>query len=174
VAVLDATMRRGELDAVLDRLSEAPSLITGQRACLAFSGGGRAPDVRDRRGFGMCWVRSSVPWWLLPLRFIVAGDRCLVEITEGNNLLTFAREADQCFKLQFYSFARERVANVFEHLGAGGLTTDPGEVIDQDPGFLELEVFCDGGSHEIWHASARTGRECPEDLVRAVAQLDAT
>jgi hypothetical protein len=167
-------MSRDELDAALDRLAEAPSLITPQRACLAFSGGGRAPDVDARHGFGMCWVRSAVPRWLLPLRLIVAGDRCLVELTEGNSVLTFAREADRCFKLQFYSFARERLASVFEHLRAGGIATDPGEVIDQDPSFLELEVFCDGGRHDVWHASVRTGRECPADLVRAVAQLDGT
>ena len=167
-------MSRDELDAALERLSETPSPITEQRACLAFSGGGRAPDVRDRRGFGTCWLGSVIPWWLLPLRLIVAGDRCLVELTEGNSLLTFAREADDCFTLQFYSFARERVASVFELLRTGGLTTEPSEVIDQDPSYLELNVFCDGGSHEIWHASARTGRECPEDLIRAVEQLDTT
>ena len=168
----EATVSRDEIDAALRRLAEAPSVVTDQRACVGFSGGGRALDVRGRAGFGRRWTGSAVPWWLSPLRLIAAGDRSLVEVIEGQRVLTLAEEADPCFILAIYSFSRARLDAVFEHMRSGGVTTDPGEVIDQDSSFLELEVWCDGGSHGTWHASVRTGTDCPEDLVRAVEELD--
>ena len=108
---------------------------------------------------------NAIPWWLFPLRLISAADRCLVELTEGDRVLTFAHEADECFTLEFHSFRRELMPQVFQHLRSGGVTTEPAEVIDRDATFFEFTVFCDGAKHDEWHVLARRGRECPADLV---------
>jgi hypothetical protein len=51
----------------------------------------------------------------------------------------------------------------------------PGEVIDQNATYFELEINCDGESHDSYMVSARSGSECPDDLAviaRAVEDSD--
>lgn len=115
---------------------------------------------------------SAIPWWMFPLRLISAADRCLLELTEGDRVLTFAREADECFTLEFHSFRRELMPEVFHHLSSGGVTTEPAEVIDRDATFFGFKVFCDGAKHDTWHVFASWGRECPADLVVVAEALD--
>jgi hypothetical protein len=110
-----------------------------------------------------------VPWWLAPLRLVAAGNRTLFEVTDSRELPTFVNATDSCFTVEVYSCPRPLLPVVVQHLRQAGVTASPGEVIDQDPGYFELEINCDGGKHESWLVSARSGPDCPEDL-RAVAR----
>jgi len=168
---LEATLTPPELDSALKALAQCHSLVTASRACVGFSGGGRAPEVQDRVGFGRVWIGSVVPWWLSPLRLIAAGDRILVEITEGSALLAFAREADPCFTLQFHSFERELLDDVYDFLRRSRVSADPGEFLEREATALGFEVTCDGGRHGTWEVRARVGERCPSDLAAATAQL---
>ena len=50
--------------------------------------------------------------------------------------------------------------------------SSPGEVIDQDPGYFQLQINCDGGSHDSWLVSARSGMNCPQDLALIAQTVD--
>jgi len=155
---------RIDFDAVIGRLAEAPSLVSTDRICLAYTAGGRVPDVDRSVGCELRWRGSVVPWWLAPLRFIAAANRTLFEITEARELPTFVGATDSCFTVEVYSCPRPLLPIVVQHLRQAGVMASPGEVIDQDPAYFELKIDCDGGSHESWLLRSRHGSACPEDL----------
>jgi hypothetical protein len=168
---------RRQLDGIIARLAEAPSLVGADRICLGYTAGGNVPDVDRASGCELLWRGSVVPWWLAPLRLIAAGNRTLFEVMASGDLPTFLNATDSCFTVEVYSCPRPLLPTVVQHMRQAGVMSSPGEVIDQDPGFFELEINCDGGPHDGWLVSARSGMNCPQDLAlisRAVAEEDAT
>jgi hypothetical protein len=157
-------MTRGQLDKILASLSAARSLVTAERMCLGFTGGGNVPDVDRAASCELRWRGSAVPWWLAPLRFVAAANRTLFEVTEGRELPSFVGGTDLCFNVEIYSCPRALLPAVVEHLRESGVTAGPGEVIDRDPAYFELLINCDGGKHDSWLVSARCGPGCPDDL----------
>lgn len=170
-------MTRRQLDQIVARLAAAPSLVSAHRICLGYTAGGNVPDLDRAFGCELLWRGSAVPWWLAPLRLIAAGNRTLFEVVASGDLPTFVNATDSCFTVAVYSCPRPLLPAVVQHMRQGGVMSSPGEVMDQDPGYFELGINCDGGSHDSWLVSARSGTSCPQDLAliaRAVDDDEAT
>jgi hypothetical protein len=163
---------RRQLDELLSRLADARSLATFDRICLGYTAGGDAPDDGHSVSWKLHWRGSVIPWWLAPLRLVVAANRTLFEITDSRELPGFVRGTDSCFTVEIYSCPRTLLPAVVEHMSASGVTASPGEVIDQDSAYFELEINCDGGPHESWLVSARYGSDCPQDLAALARAID--
>jgi len=165
-------VKRRQLDEILARLAGATSLVTSERVCLGYTAGGNVPDVDRAVSCELRWRGSAVPWWLAPLRLIAAGNRTLFEVTDAQELPTFVGATDSCFTVEVYSCPRPLLPAVVQHMRQAGVVSSPGEVIDQDSAYFELEINCDGGPHDSWAVSARCGSNCPEDLAVIARAVD--
>lgn len=165
-------LSRNDFDTAIERLAVAPSLITRDRICTGFAGGGAAPDLEGMPGYGMLWTGSALPWWLRPLSLIAAARRCLVELTSRDGVAGFVRQVDPGVTAAIHSFPRELLPTVLEHMRRSGPFSDPGEVIDRDPTFVEFEFYRFSPEHDARMVIARYGRNCPSHLVHAVEGLD--
>jgi hypothetical protein len=163
---------RLQIDDILARLAGARSLVSSDRMCLGYTAGGNVPDIDRTVSCELLWRGSAVPWWLAPLRLIAAANRTLFEITHGPELPCIVSATDSCFTVEIYSCPQSLLPAVVEHMRQAGVTASPGEVIDQDPGYFELELNCDGDSHDSWLVSSRCGSDCPEDLALIARAVD--
>lgn len=157
-------MTRRQLDEILSRVAGARSLVSSDRMCLGYTAGGNMPDVGRAVDCELRWRGSAVPWWLAPLRLITAANRTLFEVTNGRNVPSFVDAADSCFNVEVYSCSRTLLPAIVRHMEQAGVTASPGQVIEQDPGYFELDINCDGGPHNRWVVSSKCGSGCPEDL----------
>jgi hypothetical protein len=147
-------------------------LVGIDRVCLGYTAGGRAPALQGVAGYQLQWIGSVVPWWLMPLRVIAAADRSLFEVMDGAGVAGFVAGADPCFSVELYSCPRSILPAVVAHMRKAGVMGNPGEVIDQDATYFELQVDCDGGSHATWQVAARHGSACPDDLASIDQWID--
>ena len=143
-------------------LSETPSLITAERACLVFAGGGREPDSVP--GSRILWRGSATPSWLAPIRIVAAARKTLFEVTEAAQLPQLVEACDTCFIVGIYSCRRGIVPVVIGHLNQAGALASPTQALVPDASHCGLELSCGRGNDGEWAVVATCGSECPDDL----------
>lgn len=152
------------LEATVERLGGTDSLITEDRICLGCSHG-FTPDVAGCPNLDVLLAKSYMPWFLWPLRFIVCGNRTVVEVKQAQGVAEFVKEADTCFCVEFLSFRRTLLPDVVRQVSRRSYRTDLEKVIEHDATRFVFGLCCDGGKHESWVVWTAYGSDAPQDLV---------
>lgn len=162
-----------EIEQIVSRLSDTPSVLGNGRSCLVFGYGSQShwtyQHLAELDGVSIVWQGACGPWWMAPLSLVVAMHSGLVEVLDRTAVRSVLEALAHQAMVEMYSFSTELKGAVRSDVSQRKGRSRIGELIGCDPGYFCFGV--DGDNFDVesgifgW---CSFGRECPESLRHAV------
>lgn len=170
---MDGLVNSSQLHTGLSELSTVESLLSPDRACLAFTLAelSARPEVKTNlESLWAGWTGRKLPFLVRPLRWLFTGSRSLSLVKKGEAVVGLARalrESDRYGDfVDLWSVPAPMVERVVAYVHHGG---DPEDLLLTEPAAAGLQIeTLEMAPETQWAFTVRRWPACPTDLAAAL------